>query len=92
MITNRTPIPGPAGRTGRTALAVSIILLATGLAQATLCVRLTSPASVGEVLRTRVQTEFGSGASVADWNAIRDQFNGNLAAFYAGRPLLTPVT
>jgi len=52
-------------------------------ASASIATRLTAPAGDSEDIAARVQTEYGAGSAVADWNALKDQFADNLAAFYA---------
>jgi len=64
---------------------VSIWWGTMGPANGSICTRLTALASDSDDIVARVQTDFGAGAAVADWNAIKDQFPDveNLAIFYA---------
>jgi hypothetical protein len=71
---------------GKVAAAILLLAVWWGTmdpASASIRTRLTALAWDSEDIAARVQTDYGAGAAVADWNAIKDQFAGNLAAFYA---------
>lgn len=52
-------------------------------AEASIQCRLTTEVWETSDIAAHVQTELGSGAAVAEWNAIKDQYGADLSVFYA---------
>lgn len=64
-------------------LGAIIWLLAMAPADGKLNCRISSAVADSADIAAHVQSEFGTGSSVADWNDIKTDYAGNLAAFYA---------